>query len=260
MSTVVVVIAMITMTVCSNKNSLSETVNANPELEHSKTSPAPVASSAGTGGSSEFQFIITESSIEVDEDGETVASIGNEYTVEGNLSQITSQYPQVNLAAIGQNSSQKANTIEEQNSSARHLPTSVSYGGGNTIEYVLDGQQKTGSLNPDLESLISGVQQDFVTAYNTYDNMPAPAGGSNPLLQKTDQEIKQMLESEGYTVTSLGNMQFEITKTIGSVEITETFNAETFSMESQNMSYSGHADYSQNFQGNTYLPVRSIAQ
>lgn len=251
----VFIIAITLLSACSQKNSVSETVNANPEIESTNSMPAPVVSTAGPGGNSNFQFVITESSIKVDPDGTTLSDIGDEYTLETSLSQVSSQYPQVNLAAIGQNSSRnEGESYQGQSASARQLPTSVNYDGGSTIEYVLDGQTKTGSITQDQIDLITDLQQDFVSAKNEYDNIPAPSGGSNPLLQKTDQEIIQMLEAQGYSVTNLGNMRFEITKTMGAIETTEIFDAGDFSFESVQNAYKGNPEYERYFQGGTFKP------
>ncbi len=252
---------LLLISACSKDNSLSETTNANSQLEENETSILPVLSDVGSGGNNlSFQFVATESGIAIDPDGTTTSSIGNEYTIDSEISEVSNTYPKVNFSAIGQNSTKKEDVIEQQNSIARQIPTNVSYSGGNSIEYTIDGQQKSRSINQDQKNLISGVVQEFNTAYSAYQNMPAPTGSNNPLLQKSDQEIKQMLQSEGYNVTILGDMKFRITKILGTVEVTETFNAETFSIEDRDSEFIGDSDYSQNFQNGSFKPVRSIGQ
>lgn len=77
--------------------------------------------------------------------------------------------------------------------------------------------------------------------------MPPKVNSSNPLLNKTDNQIKQMLEAHGFTVTELGNKKFKISRTIGDIKITQIFNDNTFSMSNFNVHYQGNQNYGRYF-------------
>ena len=212
-------------------------------------------------GPSGSEMIATESLLEYGQEGDVTSGGGDyDYIVSATLSEPNGQTIKVNLSSSSQGTTPQGLTIDGNDASARNMVTSASYSGGSNLNYTINGQQKSASLDGYQQNLISEVHQKFNAAETEYNNMPAPTGGTNPLLSKTDQQIKQMLESEGYTVTTLGNMKFEITKTIGTAQVTQVFDAETFSMSNTTANYAGDPDYSAYFQGGTYQPIRSLQQ
>jgi hypothetical protein len=122
----------------------------------------------------------------------------------------------------------------------------VSYQGGTTINYKrVSGQQKTASLNQKQEQFLSNAQQARNTAQTSFNNMPPKAvNPTNPLMSKNEGQIKQMLETKGYTVTVLGNNLYELTKTSGEFTKTQVFDASNFSTTSYKISYEGNQGYS----------------
>lgn len=184
---------------------------------------------------------------------------GGDYTVATNMTMPNSQTTVFHLSADGENSTPPSTVWDIGKSAGRHTPTSISYGGGNTLYYTIDGQQKSYTMNTNFAQTLDDMQQNFFNAKTAYENMPPATGGTNPLLTKTDQEIKQILESQGYTVTILSGKRFEITKTIAGIETTEIFNAQSFGMESTQYNYNGDPAYSQYYSNGSYQPER-IAQ
>lgn len=251
------VLILCTVFACADGTTGTEAQNG--KVQPQATSPYSNTASTLSNGPSGSEMIATESLLTYGQEGD-VTSGSYDYLVSATLSQPNSQTVEVNLSSNSQGTTPQGFTIDGNDASARNMVTSASYSGGSNLNYTINGQQKTASLDGYQQNLMSEVHQEFNTAELEYNNMPAPTGGSNPLLTKTDQQIKQMLESEGYTVTSLGNMKFEITKTIETAEVTQVFDAETFSMSNTTVNYSGDPDYSAYFQGGTYQPIQSLQQ
>ncbi|HLR76948.1 MAG TPA: hypothetical protein VK106_04760 [Balneolaceae bacterium] len=250
------------ITACSDSNPLSDNKQVEKPIIKPAVKPEPgtacMMQLVPPSSILDLQFTITESDILVPPPGANVQ--GLDYTIQTSMSMLNNYTTALSLSANGQNTTPSGNIINPEYAAARRMPTSVTYSGGNTFYYTVDGQQKSHSLEPEWAQLLGELQQDFLAAKQAYENMPPLTGGTNPLLSKSDGQIKQMLEGQGFTVTILGNYRFKITKTIGDIETTQIFDANTWNMQIMSNSYMGNSDYQQYYTNGTYQPERIVQQ
>lgn len=254
----VFLIVVIGITACSDSGPLSQDKPDNKREIKTGNSPAYAMQSQSSGDILGEPLTITESGVF---DPPPNASIeGGDYTVTTTMEMPNSYTTLIHASGDGQNSTPGDFTWDLGKSAVRQMPTQVSYSGGSMLHYVVDGQQKSFSMNDELTNILSTLQQHFFDAVEAYENMPAATGGSNPLLSKTDQEIKQMLQAQGFSVTIVGNKLFEIRKAIAGIETTQIFDAEDWSTDIVENSYVGDPDFEQFYydQDGTYQPERIV--
>gem|GEM_PF-5961117 len=159
----------------------------------------------------------------------------------------------------------------------QNIPGSISYNGNSALNYSIDGTSHSATLNSDQITILDDLQQKLDEAPTSGGIDPpdpcsqkggistqvCPEGTStsglsneNSLETMTDQEIKQWLEAKGYEVKSLGNREFQLTRTYDegkfakNMSITSVFDADTGEM---NHEYSVTKDENTNSQE---LPVQ----
>jgi len=249
-----VLLSMIGMTACSESSLSGNNVHQQPTPLKAKSQ------TPGTGGST-MQFVLSPSSVRSADNVAVQAVSGDSLlTVASSFSQPGSQTTIVTASAGTQSSDTLGYTIDATSAAANSMTTQVTYEGGSTISYTVDGQQNTASLNQQQQELLTDVQQQVNSAQTAYNNMPASVDRSNPLLSKSDQQIKQMLQSKGFSVMVLGNKRFRLTETDGDITTSRIFDAQTFSVSNYKINYQGDQAYGDYFKNGTIQTSQKIAK